>query len=50
MPGQQHSQPTPASLAHGACILRCNMPPAFWQNDRNLLRAIAVIQGGTDTE
>ena len=40
MPGQQHSQPTPAK---GVCLFRCNLP--FWQNDRGLLHATAVTRG-----
>ena len=29
----------------GVCVFRCNLPPAFFQNDRGLLSAIAVPRG-----
>ena len=28
-----------------ARVFRCNLPPHFWQNDRDLLRATAVTRG-----
>ena len=29
-------------------MFRCNLPPALFQNDRDLLRAIAIEQGKMD--
>ena len=44
MPEQRHSQPTPTSLGQTVCAclgVTCHLH--FWQNDRGLLRATAVI-------
>ena len=46
MPAQRHSQPTSTSLGQGCirCLgVTCHLH--FWQNDRGLLRAIAITRG-----
>ena len=32
-------------IRNGLCVFSCNLPQHFWQNDWDLLRATAVIQG-----
>ena len=34
-----------ANMIRAACVFSCNLSPALWQNDRDLLHATVVIQG-----